>query len=997
MVRFKTSRLDVAVVVGYAPCEPQNQQDQARARTFWHVLSQKLSELPARCTPLLLLDANGKLGMRADVPGGLVGRADAQVGLCQPDRENFNGTLLASMLRLHSLSAVNTFVDAGHTFFHNSGAFSSRIDYICCPVALRAAASKCEVWYRAGDALQLINTNSPRDHRPVVACLPLGLHYHGRPTSKRVLWDHDALNRCVIHGDRRQEFITEVESQLQAVDARHLACNHNPDVLYEALHSKVRDVAVRFFSRDATKLQKPPDTLPALQERVHARRDLRAFHLHSAACDAVPWLPLVVPWVDGRSLQKVACVGHVFLGPVLGHAKLARLQLACRLADKVVKRMCRRDRNRIRGLWVHELHFAWQARDFATCWKLSRLLSGKKLGPKKRLFSAPTVVCSTAEWSSCLQRPGEEGGCSAFPRNWQDELQLRCAPLQRQCCATDFASANEDVAAIGRLFRYCKLRKSPPHWSFPAGVWRMLFYPGLFRARQKAGVGASPPAVVAPCAQRCIHWLLASIRARCCTPLVWHATSAFTIGKHNGKSGCQGQRLLHGLDSFSKNFFLHVWRKAGFHVTRPYAYGYARGRRREHAIMQQSVLCHRLDLAGCGRCTDFFDAANAFASPSHPSLLQFVERSSPSEWISQILRQRLADATLFLPCADGQLVLSIGSGTLPGDSIACEWFLGVYHQAVDAFVVQHFGPPLQVHCPWLANVLTDSGPRAQQALLAQARLPFDVSLSAYTDDLARTRLVVDIPQFVATSNAQSEALSAALRPASVVQNTDKQETLLKFAGRGARQGMRAAYGLALPVPDTVVRLARYLGSRLQYNGTLGAEQGCRLQAAKAAFAILGGFWGSTRNTRWKGLVFNSMVLGALTTGLCAFVLPKGMEAALDSQAAILARKAVQGRACDRSHPGHFKALTNTATLRMLQCAPPSTTLQVQRLRLWQQLVARPERTVCLLGCMFGDASWERGSMFNAYGHMVSAKHKFVEQLRSDMQALASFTPLDCRT
>ena len=532
-------------------------------------------------------------------------------------------------------------------------------------------------------------------------------------------------------------------------------------------------------------------------------------------------------------------------------------------------------------------------------------------------------------------------------------MQLSCAPLQRQCCASDFARANEDVAAIGRLFRYCKLRKSPPHWSFPAGVWRMLFYPGLFRARKKAGVGASPPAVVAPCAQRCIHWLLASIRARCCTPLVWHATSAFTIGKHNGKSGCQGQHLLHGLDSFSKNFFLHV----------------------------------RLDLAGCGRCTDFFDAANAFASPSHPSLLQFVERSSPSEWISQILCQRLADATLFLPCVDGQLVLGIGSGTLPGDSIACEWFLGVYHQAVDAFVVQHFGPPLQVHCPWLGNVLTDGGPRAQQALLAQARLPFDVSLSAYADDLARTRLVVDIPQFVATGNAQSDALSAASRPASVVQNTDKHETLLKFAGRGARQGMRAAYGLALPVPGTVVRLARYLGSRLQYNGTLGAEQGCRLQAAKAAYAILGGFWGSTRNTRWKGLVFNSMVLGALTTGLRAFVLPKGMEAALDSQAAILARKAVQGRACDRSHPGHFKALTNTATLRMLQCAPPSTTLQVHRLRLWQQLVARPERTVCLLGCMFG-------SMFTAYGHMVSTKHKFVEQLRSDMQALSSLTPLD---
>ena len=94
------------------------------------------------------------------------------------------------MLRLHHLRAVATFVDAGHTFLHNSGGYSSRIDYSGCPVELRAAFSKCEVWFRAGDALQLINTNSPRDHRPVVACLHLGLHFVGRAKSDRVLWDH---------------------------------------------------------------------------------------------------------------------------------------------------------------------------------------------------------------------------------------------------------------------------------------------------------------------------------------------------------------------------------------------------------------------------------------------------------------------------------------------------------------------------------------------------------------------------------------------------------------------------------------------------------------------------------------------------------------------------------------------------------------------------------------------------------------------------------------
>ena len=96
-------------------------------------------------------------------------------------------------------------------------------------VELRAATSKCKVWYRAGDALQLININSPRDHRHVVACLPLGLHFTGQPASRRVLWDHDALNRCVIYGERRHEFVSEVEFEmllLASLLTRLLGCRN---------------------------------------------------------------------------------------------------------------------------------------------------------------------------------------------------------------------------------------------------------------------------------------------------------------------------------------------------------------------------------------------------------------------------------------------------------------------------------------------------------------------------------------------------------------------------------------------------------------------------------------------------------------------------------------------------------------------------------------------------------------------------------------------------
>ena len=66
-----------------------------------------------------------------------------------------------------------SFWDCGPTFYSNDGWSTSRIDYIVLPIVLRNSVVKCEVWTRSGDALQLINIASRRDHRPVVALLPL--------------------------------------------------------------------------------------------------------------------------------------------------------------------------------------------------------------------------------------------------------------------------------------------------------------------------------------------------------------------------------------------------------------------------------------------------------------------------------------------------------------------------------------------------------------------------------------------------------------------------------------------------------------------------------------------------------------------------------------------------------------------------------------------------------------------------------------------------------
>eukprot|EP00959_Pyramimonas_sp_CCMP1952_P356675 7469222-Pyramimonas_sp.AAC.1 len=84
-VRFKSDHMDVTIIVGYAPVEPPGGRGRAAAikscTQFWDTLKALLSELPARTVPIILLDANARVGsVLSD-----------SVGSFNIDRENTNG------------------------------------------------------------------------------------------------------------------------------------------------------------------------------------------------------------------------------------------------------------------------------------------------------------------------------------------------------------------------------------------------------------------------------------------------------------------------------------------------------------------------------------------------------------------------------------------------------------------------------------------------------------------------------------------------------------------------------------------------------------------------------------------------------------------------------------------------------------------------------------------------------------------------------------------
>ena len=104
-------------------------------------------------------------------------------------------------------------------------------------------------------------------------------------------------------------------------------------------------------------------------------------------------------------------------------------------------------------------------------------------------------------------------------------------------------------------------------------------------------------------------------------------------------------------------------------------------RRREQAIAQHSVLRERYRAVKKNLTAVLYDLTNAFAcgaqesQAGEPASLADVVRAEVQNLTArEHLCQRVAGAQQRLDCADSQLAAKIGSGTLPGDTVAGGWF-----------------------------------------------------------------------------------------------------------------------------------------------------------------------------------------------------------------------------------------------------------------------------------------------------------------------------------
>ena len=401
-LRIKRGDADITAIVVYVPTEPSSRDQRKASQQIWTWVHDLLSALPARTVPLLLLDANEKTGLRNNpVTNSHEYFEDGVIGSCDVALESYNGSLLHLCLLDHHLFAVNTFYETGPTWYGwTQEGLSSRIDYICLPCSLRCSVKSCRILQQAGDALQNMARPGRCDHRPLQVVFDYKLCFD---TVSRPCWSREALAASLYGGPRREMFAQTIEAC--CTDSQHKwdPETMHPNQFWAQLQQIVHNAAQTNFAAKPRHhdLHTPTDTAEALQKRQDNNKQLVQMHRHSI-------LPFGSCCGGSGCLQGMSELFHAW-----------RLRAKYLQSDKHVRHLFQRDRRRWIAARVDEFQQSWHKRQFHAMWKLSRVLSGYKIGPKKRRYDIPTKCSPSAqEWVDYLARPGPEGGCSGAQIVW---------------------------------------------------------------------------------------------------------------------------------------------------------------------------------------------------------------------------------------------------------------------------------------------------------------------------------------------------------------------------------------------------------------------------------------------------------------------------------------------------------------------------------------------------------------------------------------------------
>ena len=958
-VRLVRGDVDFCPIVVYQypePHPPRAERQRQRANRLWQYISGFIDKLPHRCVPVLILDANGHTGLMR-VQGATAAIDSSAVGNSGGELENFNGHALRALLEQQHMCAVNTFgrpgFDCGSTFY-GTNQRGTRVDYICLPQSLLCDVSRVRVHTDKAKKLQWHVCPGLRDHVPMSMEFKHALSYDSHTKLAFNRFDRDRLANAALTGAGRHEFLKTVDAKC-AQALQQLGTSHpRPAVVWRHLQQTMHEATSQHFSASSSRRdrERPADTTAALQFTAHARKAVVELPTTPAPRDSLQFLSnLMQQW-----------------------RRMAHFWRTRRASDQLLKR----DYKQWELRRVEEFNHYWSKRDTRGCHRVSRLLSGFRMGPKMRRYDRPRSVQPTCDdWQLLLEQPGPQGGCLATPCSWDAVVRHACDPKPMQ---TTILAAHEEATHDLRGLRWVSkklpLRRGCPTWSVPSEVWRQVLHPTWKIATRHFGVGfAQTQQLSISHFDRLLFRLLVSIRAYDETPVQWQRSQVATLDKHNGKPKCAGVRAINSLDVLGKVFYRWIGSKCRYMHPRPYASAYVKGKSRIDPMLQQEVVGWRARKAGLSVLTSSHDVANAFYSPKRQILSQCVDGVAGPEDRS-LLQQRHQSTYMCISASDGVLEVCPGSGILQGDGFACVHFLEAYHPVLD-------GWQASLHNAVGEEFVSKDPVSGQEAHIA---------ITSYADDVCQKHVVQDSTDMSFRAALSSALLEQSLETIDMAQNEDKQVHHVLFRGTGADENMRAAYGGKL-VPGKIARCFKYLGGLSQYSGRNAAEIGARLRAANSAWCCFRRFWSRPKiPTRPLRNVFSCNVYSKLLSGLEARVLLDGECRRLDRAVLGYGRKLMRGEACAKvvAEDGTtlYHAVPSIDVWRFLQLAPTSIELRVRRLRFWQSVARNPGLHVALLAAVFGQCEFETLPTVDLHGRVSRNANPWALQFKSDVESLA---------
>jgi len=934
-VRARRQGRDITFISAYFP--PSGTAT-ATTDKLYNWLLNFLWDIPIRTCPILFLDANAKVGIPPrQLIRGITGNCETSgttgnyetsgtqetvrpdtdglmhsqnIGKYNADHENHNGTIFRQLLCKTNLCATNTFRSNSPTFYSGTNNCSSRVDYICCPIStfLHGYATAAVVRSRDGRKLQLVNTVKRIDHEPLGIYVLASQLIQYVPPPAYDNWDFEKLVANIVKGERRQEFFDALKIAIEKRREEWSNCTDSPSSIYDIIKDTIRDAALPLFLKDTSNV---PSTLldsrkDLLKQRANFRNSCNTLWITATSSD------VHLSTYLSTIFKSWLCIIQV--------AKISR-------HIKAIKRNLYDEAQENRRI---ELQHAWRTRDLALAWKLTRLISGSKKGPRRRWGNiCPTANPTRQQWINKITAPACQGG-------WQatilQEAEVTEPPIPAYYSdMNDTVNAKNDFHELKWMVRAMKCRKGTPVGDIPAELWRIIFWPQLLFKDLHKGIGATKGFQSDSDINSWVFKLLTHIRASSRAPIqfstsrghkVLKKAASHTIADYEDLTG--DTRIVHTFPSIAKAFYKVIANRAHDVIHPLYQHGAIPGRRREAAIATQQIMAMRYSMAHISHIKQFFDTRNAFPSPDFDTIHSVLcEDYGTSTYEQRLLQQHVEEHICMFQALDGDIVAQMGSGIPQGCTTASLLFNRVYKRSANHFLT----------CTRDADVYA-------YAVSPITGNMVQTSTTIFVDDIGKTSAIGDISQLCNYITALNSDLDDSLSITGCTQNTNKQEFVARLFGPGSFPITRQ---LQERFPQSFRTSARYLGPMLSWNSGATVEVDRRCKSARAAWFIFRKFWFSRNDTRFILLVFRAVIFSILTSGLTAFVLSVKDLNKLNTVVIQCGRKLMKGKACTKTDDGKggttYKNVTNDKVLKFIGLTDVGSELHIARLR-WYQSIAK---------------------------------------------------------